>query len=61
MYFFSSTVNGQPKPLETDQVKHIKNELQTVRDTVNRLLDRLEPQPRIPNASDEQPDKGKVS
>lgn len=32
-------------PLETDEVKMIKKELQHIRDTANRLLDHLEPKP----------------
>lgn len=36
-------VNGQPKPLEGDQVKHLKRELQSIRNQVNSLLDNLEP------------------
>ncbi|XP_071115398.1 protein TFG-like isoform X1 [Haliotis cracherodii] len=38
-------VNGQPKPLETDEVKLLRKELQQIRDRVNRILDRLEPTP----------------
>lgn len=40
---FVNTVNGQPKPLEGDQVKHLKRELQSIRNQVNSLLDNLEP------------------
>ncbi|XP_076317405.1 protein TFG-like isoform X1 [Tachypleus tridentatus] len=36
-------VNGQPAPLETDELKHIRKELQQIRDKVNQLLDHLEP------------------
>ena len=35
-------VNGQPRPLESDQLKHIKQELQEMRDKVNHLLDSLQ-------------------
>lgn len=41
-------VNGKPEPLQTNEVKHIKKELRHIRDTCNRLLDKLderEPQP----------------
>ncbi|CAH1799463.1 unnamed protein product [Owenia fusiformis] len=44
-------VNDIPKPLEDDEIKHMKSELQDIRDRVNHLLDRLEPQPRISSAS----------
>lgn len=37
-------MNGQPRPLESDEIKYIKKELQDMRDRVNHLLDRLEPQ-----------------
>lgn len=36
-------VNGQPQPLESDQVKHLRRELQAIRNQVNSLLDNLEP------------------
>jgi protein TFG len=36
-------VNGQPMPLETDEVKLIRKELQQIRNRCNYLLDRLEP------------------
>lgn len=39
----SVLVNGKPKPLESDDIKNIKKELQHIRDTVNHLLDSLEP------------------
>lgn len=39
------TVNGQPRPLESEDVKFIRHELQHIRDRVNHLLDRLEPGP----------------
>lgn len=35
-------VNGEPRPLESDQVKHLRKELQQIRNHVNRLLDGLE-------------------
>ena len=37
------TVNGLPRPIETDQVKHLRKELQNIRDRVNHILDTLEP------------------
>ncbi|XP_069744764.1 protein jagunal homolog 1-A isoform X3 [Narcine bancroftii] len=36
-------VNGQPRPLESNQVKHLRRELVELRNKVNRLLDCLEP------------------
>ncbi|OWF53662.1 protein TFG-like [Mizuhopecten yessoensis] len=45
-------VNGRPQPLETEEVKLIKKELQLVRDTVNHLLDRLEPQGEITSSGE---------
>jgi protein TFG len=38
-------VNGQPLPLESDDVKHIRKELQSIRNRVNHLLDHLELSP----------------
>lgn len=35
-------VNGKPEPLQTNEVKHIKKELKQIRDTCNRLLDKLD-------------------
>ncbi|XP_041352588.1 protein TFG-like [Gigantopelta aegis] len=35
-------VNGEPKPLENDQLKVISKELKQIRNTVNTLLDHLE-------------------
>lgn len=35
-------VNGKPKPLESDTVKHLKKELSQVRNTVNKLLEKLD-------------------
>lgn len=37
------TVNGQPRPLESSQVKHLRRELIHLRNKVNSLLDSLEP------------------
>ncbi|XP_036914853.1 protein TFG isoform X4 [Sturnira hondurensis] len=36
-------VNGQPRPLESSQVKYLRRELIELRNKVNRLLDTLEP------------------
>lgn len=36
-------VNGQPRPLESSQVKHLRKELIQLRNRINSLLDRLEP------------------
>ncbi|KAM6985501.1 LOW QUALITY PROTEIN: protein TFG [Aplochiton taeniatus] len=36
-------VNGQPQPLESSQVKHLRRELIELRNKVNSLLDSLEP------------------
>ncbi|XP_033866922.1 protein TFG-like isoform X1 [Acipenser ruthenus] len=36
-------VNGQPRPLESNQVKYLRRELIELRNKVNRLLDSLEP------------------
>ncbi|KAL4656521.1 protein TFG-like [Arapaima gigas] len=36
-------VNGQPRPLESSQMKHLRRELFELRNKVNRLLDSLEP------------------
>ncbi|KAJ8013323.1 hypothetical protein DPEC_G00052070 [Dallia pectoralis] len=37
-------VNGQPRPLESSQVKYLRRELIELRNKVNSLLDSLEPQ-----------------
>jgi hypothetical protein len=34
-------VNGRPRPLESAQVKHIREELQDIRDRVSHLVDQL--------------------
>ncbi|XP_053483608.1 protein TFG isoform X2 [Ictalurus furcatus] len=36
-------VNGQPRPLESSQVKHLRKELIQLRNRINSLLDSLEP------------------
>ena len=40
---FDIAVNGKPRPLEGDDLKHIRGELREIRDKVNCLLDTLEP------------------
>ncbi|XP_070569181.1 protein TFG-like isoform X2 [Ptychodera flava] len=39
-------VNGQPRPLESDQVKHLRTEITDLRNRLNQLLDGLEPPAR---------------
>ncbi|KAG8187544.1 hypothetical protein JTE90_008431 [Oedothorax gibbosus] len=41
-------VNGQPEPLQSDEVKHIKTELQKIRNQVIHLIDQLEPRTSSP-------------
>lgn len=41
-------VNGSPVPLQADEVKHIRTELQKIRNQVNQLIDQLEPRPAVP-------------
>jgi len=43
LFCFIFSVNGQPRPLESEDVKLIRHELQHIRDRVNHLLDKLEP------------------
>ncbi|OCT92391.1 hypothetical protein XELAEV_18015451mg [Xenopus laevis] len=45
-------VNGQPRPLESSQVKYLRRELIELRNKVNSLLDCLEPpaEPGIPSS-----------
>ncbi|RXM33630.1 Protein TFG [Acipenser ruthenus] len=40
---YKDEVNGQPRPLESNQVKYLRRELIELRNQVNRLLDSLEP------------------
>lgn len=42
------SVNGSPAPLQADEVKHIRTELQKIRNQVNQLIDQLEPMPAVP-------------
>ncbi|XP_069744765.1 protein jagunal homolog 1-A isoform X4 [Narcine bancroftii] len=50
-------VNGQPRPLESNQVKHLRRELVELRNKVNRLLDCLEP-PSDPSLCVDLPENG---
>lgn len=56
----SILVNGQPRPLESSQVKYLRRELIELRNKVNRLLDCLEP-PGEPGPSTSIPENGKLS
>lgn len=51
-------VNGQPRPLESNQVKYLRRELIELRNKVNRLLDCLEP-PADPGLSTNLPESGR--
>ena len=51
-------VNGQPRPLESSQVKYLRRELIELRNKVNRLLDSLEP-PGEPGPSSSIPENGR--
>ncbi|XP_064352063.1 protein TFG isoform X6 [Camelus dromedarius] len=53
-------VNGQPRPLESSQVKYLRRELIELRNKVNRLLDSLEP-PGEPGPSTNIPENGPPS
>ncbi|XP_018420701.1 PREDICTED: protein TFG isoform X2 [Nanorana parkeri] len=53
-------VNGQPRPLESSQVKYLRRELIELRNKVNRLLDCLEP-PAEPGISTSLPDAETVA
>ncbi|XP_032888581.1 protein TFG isoform X2 [Amblyraja radiata] len=50
-------VNGQPRPLESNQVKYLRQELIELRNKVNRLLDCLEP-PSDPSICANIPENG---
>uniref|UniRef100_UPI00398F6528 protein TFG isoform X2 n=1 Tax=Pristiophorus japonicus TaxID=55135 RepID=UPI00398F6528 len=52
-------VNGQPRPLESNQVKYLRRELIELRNKVNRLLDSLEP-PSEPGLSAKIPENDAV-
>ncbi|VDI28207.1 uncharacterized protein LOC143048695 isoform X3 [Mytilus galloprovincialis] len=45
-------VNGQPQPLESNQIKHLKTELRQIRDRVIQIIDTLEPQSDISSSVD---------
>lgn len=51
-------MNGQPRPLESNQVKYLRRELIELRNKVNRLLDCLEP-PAEPGLSTNLPESGR--
>lgn len=57
LYVQLSAVNGQPRPLESSQVKYLRRELIELRNKVNNLLDTLEP-PTEPGLSATAPDSG---
>ncbi|XP_005935155.1 protein TFG isoform X2 [Haplochromis burtoni] len=52
-------VNGQPRPLESSQVKYLRRELIELRNKVNNLLDTLEP-PTEPGLAATAPDSESV-
>ncbi|KAG8000518.1 Protein TFG [Nibea albiflora] len=52
-------VNGQPRPLESSQVKYLRRELIELRNKVNNLLDSLEP-PSEPGMAATAPDSESV-
>ncbi|KAM6978331.1 protein TFG [Tautogolabrus adspersus] len=52
-------VNGQPRPLESSQVKYLRRELIELRNKVNNLLDSLEP-PTEPGLAASAPDSESV-
>uniref|UniRef100_A0A671V126 Trafficking from ER to golgi regulator n=1 Tax=Sparus aurata TaxID=8175 RepID=A0A671V126_SPAAU len=52
-------VNGQPRPLESSQVKYLRRELIELRNKVNNLLDSLEP-PTEPGLAATAPDSESV-
>ncbi|XP_037519293.1 protein TFG [Rhipicephalus sanguineus] len=51
-------VNHQPVPLEPDEIKHLRKELQEIRNVVNRLLDRFEPRHFVTNSSEPEDSAG---
>ncbi|XP_075024143.1 protein TFG isoform X3 [Calonectris borealis] len=56
---YKDEVNGQPRPLESNQVKYLRRELIELRNKVNRLLDCLEP-PAEPGLSTNLPESDAV-
>lgn len=53
-------MNGQPRPLESSQVKYLRRELIELRKKVNNLLDSLEP-PTEPGLTATAPESGKMA
>ncbi|KAL3218682.1 hypothetical protein MRX96_031419 [Rhipicephalus microplus] len=51
-------MNQQPVPLEPDEIKHLRKELQEIRNVVNRLLDRFEPRHFVSNNSEPEDSAG---
>nr|XP_037281229.1 protein TFG-like [Rhipicephalus microplus] len=51
-------VNQQPVPLEPDEIKLLRKELQEIRNVVNRLLDRFEPRHFVSNNSEPEDSAG---
>jgi len=41
MWILNAAVNSQPKQLSSEQSRHLRHQLQDVRDRINRLLDNL--------------------
>ncbi|XP_071492107.1 uncharacterized protein [Diadema antillarum] len=54
-------VNGQPRPIEGDQIKNLRKELQTIRNQVNHLLDSLEPPTAYEKPEGKHLDRSKVN
>lgn len=54
------TVNGQPRPLESCQVKYLRKELIELRNKINGLLECLEP-PSEPGLAASAPDRGRYT
>ncbi|KAH9381003.1 hypothetical protein HPB48_008217 [Haemaphysalis longicornis] len=51
-------VNHQPVPLEPDEIKHLRKELQQIRNVVNRLLDTFEPRHFVSSESKSEENTG---
>lgn len=58
LFILIHVVNGQPRPLESSQVKYLRRELIELRNKVNNLLDSLEP-PSEPGLTSTAPESGK--
>lgn len=54
-------VNHQPVPLEPDEIKHLRRELQNIRNIVNRLLDKFEPRTFFSNSSEGEESAGNAT